>query len=363
MSTLPPAMNAIDLTALMPAVGAVCTLLVGALLMWTDAWHGHLSRDSSHGVQKQHQRPTPRIGGLAILVGAWLSWWPICQPEDRLLVDMWLAGLPAFAFGFAEDITKRVGVRERLLATMASGVLAWWLTDASLTRLDVWGLDRLLAWLPFSVLFTAFAAGGLANAYNIIDGFHGLAAGVALLCLAAFAGIAWWVGDSGLARICLMLGGVTLGFLVLNYPWGRIFLGDGGAYLLGFWLAWVAVLLPARNPSVSPWCSLLVCAYPITEVLFSILRRLLWRRTSPWAPDRLHLHHLLKHRLVDRWLTHWSPPWRNAATAPLLWWLAALPAAAAIALRESTQALALAWLVFALVYGLAYRLLARLAPP
>ena len=80
----------------------------------------------------------------------------------------------AFALGLAEDLTRSVGVAERLLATMASAVLAWWLTGVSLTQLDTPGLDALVAVLPLSVAFTAFAVGGVANAVNIIDGFHGL---------------------------------------------------------------------------------------------------------------------------------------------------------------------------------------------
>lgn len=353
-----------DIPHLPLAAGATCSFVVCLLIVLTSHWHGHLSLDDAHGVQKFHAEPTPRIGGVAILMGGLVGWLFAPPKVDVVLEVMWLAGLPAFVFGFAEDLTRRVGVRERLLATMASGVLAWWLTDVSLTRLDIWGVDRLLAWTPFSVAFTAFAVGGITNAFNIIDGFNGLAAGVMLVCLSAFGLTAFLAGDPVMAKVCFVMGGVTFGFLMLNFPWGKIFLGDGGAYLLGFWVAWIAVLIPMRNPEVSPWSSLLICAYPIVEVLVSILRRRTRRqRTSPGAPDRLHLHSLVKSRITKKHLYDWAPYVRNSAVSPPLWLLAAVPAAAAPWLRNNAWALGLTLGLFLLLYLYCYRALIRFAIP
>lgn len=317
--------------------------------------------DHAHGVQKFHVNPTPRVGGLAVLMGGLTGWWLAPPLVDNVLRVMWLAGLPAFLFGFAEDLSKRVSVRERLLATMASGVVAWWLTDISLTRLDVWGLDRLLAWVPFSVLFTAFAVGGIANAFNIIDGFNGLASGVILVCLSSFGAIALLAGDPVMAKVCFVMSGVTTGFLLINFPRGKIFLGDGGAYLLGFWLAWIAVLLPMRNPAISPWSSLVVCAYPVVEVLVSVLRRRLRRRRmNAGYPDRLHLHSLIQRRLIKRWLPrHWPEYSQNAAVAPGLWFLASIPAAIAPWIRESALMLQVVMLAFIVCYIVCYLYLVR----
>ena len=102
------------------------------------------------------------------------------------------SGSPAFAFGLAEDLTKRVGVLARLLATMASGVLAWAITGYALTSVNVWGVDYVLQFTAVAVVFTAFAVGGVANAINIIDGLNGLASSMvlwALLGIAALAGL------------------------------------------------------------------------------------------------------------------------------------------------------------------------------
>jgi UDP-N-acetylmuramyl pentapeptide phosphotransferase/UDP-N-acetylglucosamine-1-phosphate transferase len=342
-----------DVPHLPLAAGAVTSFLLCLAIVLTDRWHGHLSLDHMEGVQKFHTDPTPRIGGLAVFIGGAVGWWLAPALVKEVLGSILLASVPAFAFGFAEDLTRRIGVRERLLATMASGALAWWLSGISLTRIDVWGIDPLLAWLPLSVVFTAFAVGGIANAINIIDGFNGLASGVILICLTSLGVIAFLAGDPVMAKVCFVLGGVTTGFLLVNFPWGKIFLGDAGAYLLGFWIAWIAVLIAMRNPHISPWSGLLACAYPIVEVLFSVYRRRR-RNLHPGHPDRLHLHSLIKSRVIRKRFGHWPPYLRNAAVSPLLWLMAALPATLAPILRQDTGQLMLGLAVFVVIYVYCY---------
>jgi hypothetical protein len=144
------------------------------LIVFTKQWHGRLSLDSTEGIQKFHSSPTPRIGGLAIFISACTGMLVAPDPVYSVLEPMLISALPVFVLGIAEDITKKIGITERLLAGLASGVLGWWLTGASLNRVDVWGLDILLTVAPFSVAFTAFAVAGIANAVNMIDGFNGL---------------------------------------------------------------------------------------------------------------------------------------------------------------------------------------------
>src|SRR5690554_2780139 len=102
--------------------GAI-SFFLAVFLVATKQWHGRLTMDSSVGVQKVHHAPTPRVGGIAI-VGGVVAGYHFSQPAvQALLLPLMLAGIPAFGFGLLEDITKRVGVRTRLIATMACGVL------------------------------------------------------------------------------------------------------------------------------------------------------------------------------------------------------------------------------------------------
>src|SRR6185369_5387974 len=314
------------------AAALLFALSVSVLLVLTKQHHGVLTMDSAVGIQKFHVEPTPRVGGVGIYLGLLLAWIVVRDKEVRdILGIILLSGIPALACGLLEDITKRVGVLPRLLATMAGGVLAWLLSGIALNRLDVHGLDWLMAMTPVAVFVTAPAIGGVANAINIIDGFHGLASGTSIIALLALAAISVRADDAPLALACILVAAAVVGFWLVNYPWGKLFMGDGGAYFVGFALAWLAVLLPVRNAEVSPWASLLVCAYLIIEVLYSVLRRYVSHQ-SPGAADSNHLHSLIKTKLIRPRLSalglHSNV--RNAAVSPIVWSLAAAPAFVAI---------------------------------
>ncbi len=329
------------------------------LLVLTKHWHGHFSMDHTEGVQKFHTKPTPRIGGVSIVSGMVAGYALAPADTQALLGPLLLASVPAFGAGLLEDVTKRVGVKARLLATMASGALACWITGVALNRVGMPAVNDLLAWMPLAVLFTAFAAAGVANAINIIDGFNGLSSGTTLIALAALGTIAGLESDAPLVMLCAILAAAVAGFWLVNFPWGKLFLGDGGAYFVGFALAWVAVLLLMRNPAVSAWTALMACGYPVIEVLYSVWRR--WRnKLSPGAPDSRHLHSLVKTQLVMPNFSHWNPRLRNAAVSPVMWLYAALPACLAVWLEGASRlVLAGAFFGCVLVYHLAYRQLAK----
>lgn len=319
--------------------------------------------DTTDGLQKFHTAPTPRIAGIAIAAGVFAGYAAsshgIAAAEKRaILGGILLAGMPAFLFGLLEDVTKKVSVKTRLLATMASGVLGWGITGFSVTHVDIPGLDWLLGFTVISVIFTAFAVGGVANAINIIDGFNGLTAGVALIMLAAFGIIARQAGDIPLAFTCLIVAGAVAGFFLVNWPRGKIFLGDGGAYFLGFTLAWIAVLLPERNASVSPWTSLLICSYPILEVAFSFIRKSLREGYHPSQPDGVHLHMLANRRWVKKLLPESSKTTQNGMTSPFLWAYSFIPCSLAVFFHGNKLLTALSLVISIFIYFITYKKLA-----
>lgn len=323
-------------------------------LVLTRARHIRFSGDEPGAVQKVHLHSTPRIGGVGIylaLLGAALF---VPQPETRkILQAIVAAGALALAVGLLEDVTKRLGVPLRLATTLLAGALACLWTGAHVSRVDLEPLDMLLRFTPVAIAFTAIGVAGITNAINMIDGFHGLAGGTVSLCLLALAGIAHLAGDPALAFAATLVVAAVAGFLLVNFPWGKLFLGDGGAYFVGFALAWLAVLLPLRNPSVSPWASLLVCAYPITEALYSIVRRHR-RRRSPGGADREHLHSLFSVLLVRRRVAAASPPTQHALVSASMWVAAATPAAAAVLLYRHTELLILCAGAYLLLYHWIY---------
>ena len=326
----------------------------------TKRWHGAFSMDSTEGIQKFHSAPTPRIGGIPIVFALALVWvlGKSNTEIQALLAPILLAGIPAFFWGLAEDLFKQIGVAQRLLATMASGFLAWFLTDYSLSRLDIWGVDMLMQFTFFSVVFTAFAVGGVANAINIIDGFNGYASLTCTIGFLGFALIAFQVGDHNLAAVSLILAACVLGFFWVNWPFGKLFLGDGGAYFLGFALAWVAVLLIERNPSVSAFSALVICILPITEVLFSIFRRKV-RNEHPGIPDNLHFHSLLQRRYASRWYTKRTSLASNSLVGFLLGLMSLSSAILANIFYETTLYCVITSVLFVLVYVAVYARMVR----
>lgn len=344
---------------LMPRPGALLgILLLAVMVSFLVCWfivrsgrlHGRFSHDlTTAGPQKFHTMPTPRIGGVAIAAALAASVLAL-EPLDWLnsasaygLTMLALSAIPAFAGGFGEDVTRKVGVLARLMLTFASAVFASLLVGATLDRLDMPGLDTLLLWPIFAIAFTAFAVGGIANATNIIDGYNGLASGYAVIVLAALAWVAGQVGDPVVLTASLAMLGALLGFLVWNYPGGKIFMGDGGAYLLGFWLAELAVLLVVRNPDVSPWFPLMLLAYPITDTLFSIYRRFVLRGRSAGEADAMHLHQLVYNRLARVGVGSRDPEdrrRRNNLVALYVWAGAALFSILSLVVWRSTP-----WLV------------------
>ena len=340
------------------AAGGFTTFLVCWGLVATLPWHGRFSLDAEQGIQRAHRTPTARIGGLGIAAGLLTVWSIAPSAWQSILGPVLLASGPALAFGLAEDLSKSVPAWVRLAATVGSGAIACTISGTALAHTGVPPLDSLLqgSW-PLAVALTAVALGGVANAVNIMDGFNGLASGLVVLCACALGSIALQASDTPLAGVFFALATVAFGFLLLNFPLGKIFLGDGGAYLLGFMLAWLAVLLVERNPSVAPVAVLLVCAYPVIEVLFSVARRLR-RSRSPMAPDQLHLHSLVHHRMARKRLAHRPLVMQNASVSPLLWLFAFMAAIPGVLFWDHAPA---AWLglgAFALGYWLVYRRLA-----
>jgi UDP-N-acetylmuramyl pentapeptide phosphotransferase/UDP-N-acetylglucosamine-1-phosphate transferase len=336
--------------------------------------HLHEKISSDHdlsGPQKFHTYAVPRIGGigiyLALLISTLFSHFVLNVDRGALLLEMCACALPAFSIGLIEDLTKKVGVKTRLMLSATSAFLGFYFLNILITKIEVPGLDWLLSISMIAIIFTIIAVTGLANAYNIIDGFNGLASMVAMISLLAIGFVAFKVNDPTLASTCLIVIGAIGGFFVWNYPRGLIFLGDGGAYLIGYLIASLSILLVVRNPSVSPWFALLVNAYPIFETLFTIWRRKIHQGKNPSLPDGAHFHSLIYRRII-RWAeVHESGQTasyvKNAKTSPYLWLLSSLAVFPAIIWWQTTSLLQCSALLFCISYVWVYNLVVKFKTP
>jgi UDP-N-acetylmuramyl pentapeptide phosphotransferase/UDP-N-acetylglucosamine-1-phosphate transferase len=351
----------------------ITLLIIRINLATPDAHRRFIRRRRAAWVRQPSLRGLGRAGGVGIVGGLAASltmrfFDDGAGARDAAVTGLVLlvAGLPVFVAGLLEDFTQGLSPSARLSGAFVSAGLAGWLLDAWVLRLDVPQLDGLLAISAVSIAFTCFAVGGLTNAFNIIDGFNGLAGGVAGLVLLGIAYVAFKSSDIPVLAASLTAVGAIAGFMLLNFPRGLVYLGDGGAYLVGFWIAELLVLLVMRNHAVSAWFPVLLCSYPVFETLFSVYRRVVLRRMPPGLPDVAHLHHLIYKRLV-RWLVGTSMQvhkvQRNALTSPYLWLITSVGVAPAVVYWENTRALQVGCLVFAAAYVYGYWRIATFRAP
>ena len=348
------------------------SLVVSVLILrWATrgGWFGLGMDHDLDGVQKIHARPVPRIGGLAVFLASLLGtlFVALRDPPNAVSMGMLcLCAVPAFAGGLAEDTTRRISPWGRMACMAVSCVLGFWLVDLVIPRVDVPWLDPLIAVRPVAMAITLVALMAVTNAVNIIDGFNGLAGVVCSIMFLALAYVGLKVGDSLVLSCSLVLAGAIIGFLVWNYPRGHIMLGDGGAYFLGFMLGALSILIVARNRSVSAWFPVLLLAYPLVEISFTVYRRKVLRDTHPHLPDAAHLHQLIFRRVV-RWAIGRpdaeSRTVRNALTAPYLWVLSSLAVGPAALWFDRTEILAPAFALFVISYVWLYFRIVRLKVP
>lgn len=330
------------------------------LLKLSHPIHGRWTGDfQDSGVQKHHQGNPPRIGLLPLLAGCAMAAFEMAKSTDLAIAEsasllglLLLCAAPAALCGLLEDVTKKVRARWRLLCPMLGVCLAAWLMNALIPTLGIPGLNLLVTYWPVALLVTLLMVVGFTHAMNLVDGLNGLASGLSVLMLAATAYAARHVGDMPLFYVCAVMAVAVLGFMALNFPRGLMFLGDGGAYFLGFSLAVIWILLLVRNPGeVSPWFVMAVAFHPTMETIFSILRRKLrTRRRNATAPDRLHLHTLAFRRrwrpLVNQFV--WADGWvANAGASVSVLFFATVPVLGACLHPASS-----AWGLFMIVMGI-----------
>ena len=341
--------------------------------------YGHaVARRYAMTPQRFHAGDVPRLGGVAVMVSCTAGWlWMLVAErflairnlipfDPPFVLGLWFVTLLALAGGLGEDVTHRLKAAWRLVFTLLAGAVAAWLLSISIPRLGIPLLDMWWAahpWLGIALAIVAVA--GLPHAFNLIDGYNGLAGLVAVICCFALAYVALLVGDRQIAAVVLVVAGATAGFLVWNYPHGLIFAGDGGAYLWGAVIALASILLVQRHEQVSPWFPMLLLVYPVLETLFSIYRKAA-RGQSPGVADVLHFHQLIYRRIVREVFDDDESRrmlMRNNRTSPYLWGFAMLTVVPAALFWDRTLPLIAFTLLASVTYVWAYVSIVRFKVP
>lgn len=264
---------------------------------------------SSSRIQDLHSRSISRLGGVAIItpVGCYVSLVFGLTSSSPITLIVLLSSF-SLLIGLWDDLSGHVRPIIRIsllvLLAIAAGNLVGWLD-----RIDSFLFYFDEKWLPIvSWIATILAVVGLTNSFNLVDGLNGLTAGLFLTVLFGLYGLSLKSGvPTEIQTLLILCIASTLGFLAVNYPKGRIFLGDCGAYLIGFLITQLCILINSLAYEISSWSFFLLCLYPIVETVFTMIRR--GRRCL--TPDNKHLHQQLHFYLLNRYqkLNHrdWIP--------------------------------------------------------
>ncbi len=334
------------------------SFIVSILIILSQRLHLKYSSRSSERfeIQRSHVNPTPRIGGIAVLMGCLSAWYMSDNLANDLLGLLIISSLPVLIFGLLDDLRFNVRPIYRLLAAAISSLIAVFLLETWLVKVDVLVFDQLLFYTPFAIFFTIFATTGVSHAFNVIDGLHGLSLGVSLSVSFFLTVLAWVNSDIFIVMLSLVFFLSSLGLFLLNYPWGKIFLGDGGAYFQGHCLSWISILLLSRNPEITPWAIILIFFWPVVETLYSIFRRISKKISSATA-DRAHFHQLVYDKVKSLKIFGYSATIANSFSTLLLLPLIIFPSVISLLFFNDVKGASIGFGFFLVSYIAVYNLI------
>ena len=274
-------------------------LLSYSLVFVTKKLAFHVGAIDLPNERKVHQKPMPRLGGLAIY-GAFLFGYMMYGSLTTQMLSILIGAFIIILLGVLDDI-KPIRAKYKFLVQLVSAVIVVFYGKLFFYEISILGLNLAFSNLVGQLISIFFILGAV-NAINLIDGLDGLCAGVSAIYFITVAIIAFILNQlNGLDIIlCLIMIGSTLGYLVHNFPPAKTFMGDSGSTFLGFMIAIIALLGFKVTTITSLAIPIVILAIPIFDTLFAILRRLIHHKNIG-EPDKEHLHHqLLKMKFTPR---------------------------------------------------------------
>ncbi len=242
-------------------------------------------------VQRIHLNETPRLGGAVFLLSLFSFVAYSKTTESIELVKIILLSLiPIIIVALKEDLFHNVKPITRLLSLFFVGWLFKIQFMGPLPNMtDIPLVSKLLMLQGGITIFYILCITTVANGMNLIDGVNGLCAAVTLSILSSLLFLSYKTGDVVMLSAIFSIIIIFTPFIIFNYPYGEIFLGDLGAYSLGIIVSIITIIFFGRHPEISPWAAVLILIYPVTELIFSIIRRVI-SGSSVYHADAKHLH-------------------------------------------------------------------------
>lgn len=240
--------------------------------------------------RRVHTVPTPRMGGIAMALGALapvLLWSRLSDFTASVMIGAWILVL----FGMIDD-RRGLDYRIKFAGQLAAAVFVVWFGGVKIVSLGMLLPDGYILPDFVAVPLTILAIVGVTNAVNLADGLDGLAGGITLLIFMCLGYLAWKAQDTAVTVLAVSVAGAIIGFLRFNtYP-AEVFMGDAGSQYLGFMAVTLSLSLTQTNIPLSPLVPLLLLGFPILDTMTVMMQRVSEGR-SPFHPDKNHFHHKL----------------------------------------------------------------------
>ncbi len=240
--------------------------------------------------QKIHEGEVPRVGGLLFLSSFLITLMIVEINYLFLILPLIFGSLIIFAFSFYEDLKQSLSPYFRLIILfIGSFVFIFFseLPDINITLLQLIKDNEAIKILLFVLSLML-----LMNGFNFIDGLNGLSSFNFLFIILSVFYIGYFYNDIFIVNLSALIIVFTIVVFLLNFPFGKIFLGDSGSYVYAFFSGALIIYLFQRHTQLPTLLAMVILSYPITEMLFSIFRKI-FLKYSPFRPDVNHLHHLI----------------------------------------------------------------------
>ena len=244
--------------------------------------------------QKIHEGEIPRVGGLLFILSFLITLIIIEINYLLLILPLVFGSIIVFVFSFYEDLKQSLSPYFRLIILFIGSFLFIFFSD--LPDINISLLQSIKDNEVITILLFILSLMLLMNGFNFIDGLNGLSSFNFISIISSIMYVAYFYNDIFIVNLSALIIVFAIVVFLLNFPFGKIFLGDSGSYIYALFSGALIIYLFQRHSQLPTLLAMVILSYPITEMLFSILRKI-FIKYSPFRPDVNHLHHLVFKKL------------------------------------------------------------------
>lgn len=261
-------------------------------LNWNKFIKNSLLERKYDGIQRLHEGEVPRLGGFVFILSLIIFYLASSELQNLLFLEaILLSSIPIIFIGLKEDLFQNTFVYSRLVCMIFSSLIFFTIYPVNFPSMEIYFIQLINNSIFLQYIFFITCLIVVMNGNNMIDGAHGLMSLANLFqCLSLFY-LMYFTNDYSLFIYLSIIIFALLIFLIFNYPFGKIFMGDTGAYFFGFIIANLIIVFFGNHPEITPWYAAIILFYPAFELFFSFLRRAL-NNKNPLKADVSHLHSL-----------------------------------------------------------------------